>query len=428
MSDKSLKGNGKMRVGFRALPCALALGAACLGAGASPKDDVLVRLCQTAESPSYYWAWTYPWLNHGDCKGDRRHVVEKDGRFLPKPTDEVTLECVYQKFSGGRRAVINYADLASLVGTWHPDRYYRVNRAGMMAVVKRQWKEFGGVMVFNWHMDHPYCTNGYPQASYRFKSDGENRNVIRQILDGTGEPCGAETMFARNVRPAFANPRDWFFASLKDVADFFNGLMDEDGRKIPVILRYPHECDGKWFWWGRTWCTTDEFRRFCRMEADYLRKACGEGQILFAYTPDKTWKEFGREGDSANTFLAYYPGDAYVDILGIDDYSIGNGDDRQVENSLRQTVSKLRLLTDFAVARGKVVCISESGGDRKRDDFFTWLHRAATAPGVKVAFVNTWAGRYGSLPATSASEADEKAFAARPQVLMEDAHNRLNRK
>ena len=63
--------------------------------------------------------------------------------------------------------------------------------------------------------------------------------------------------------------------STKDVADFFNGLVDEKtGKKIPVILRYPHEMDGNWFWWGRGWSTAEEFRRFCRMEADYLREKC----------------------------------------------------------------------------------------------------------------------------------------------------------
>ena len=385
----------------------------------SAKEKVFAKLKAVAASPNYYWAWTYPWLDHGNWAGDTRLVVEKDGKFLPKPMDEVKLSCGLQKFTGGRRAVVNYADLASLVGTWHSDRYYRVNRAGMTAAIKRQWKEFGGVMVFNWHMDQPYCTNGFRAASYRFKSSGEDRNVVRQILDGTGGSCGTGAIDGKSVRAPAANPRAWFFAQLKDIADFFNGLVDEDGRKIPVILRYPHECDGSWFWWGRTWCTADEFRRLCRMEADYLREKCGPDQILFAYTPDRTWKDFGKEGDSENTFLAYYPGDAYVDIIGIDDYSIGNGNDEQVKANFDETVRKLRLLTAFADERGKVASISESGGNKKRDDFWGWLHRAATAEGVKIAFANTWAGEYGSLPATADSEKDERAFAARPQVLME---------
>ena len=341
--------------------------------------QVKANLLKVGESNRYYWAWTYPWLNHGGWNGDMRNVVKKDGIFYPKPLDQVTLKCAYQKYSEGRRAVVNYADLASLVGTWHSDRYYKVNRAGMTAVVKKQWREFGGIMVFGWHMDQPYCTNGFRQASYRFNSRGENRNVIRQILEGTGAPCGTGAIEGRSYREPFANPREWFMASLKDVAEFYNGLVDDvTGRKIPVIMRYPHEMDGNWFWWGRTWCSADEFRRFCRMIADYLREKC-PGQILFAYTPDRTWKDLGSEGDTDNTFLAYYPGDKYVDIIGMDDYSIGHEDDAGVKRKFDETVRKLRLMTAFAKPRGQVVVISEAGGRKKRGDFWTWLHRVATA-------------------------------------------------
>lgn len=407
----------------------LGLTMAVCQACASARDDVLARLQEVAASPNYYWAWTYPWQSNKMPTPDYRHVVEKGGRFFPMPTDEVKLESEYQKYTSGRRALINYSDLALMVGTFGPDHAYQVNRAGHTATIKRQWKELGAIQVFSWHMDHPCCTNGFNARPYRYKSEGADRNIIRQILDGTGGPCGTDTFLARGARKPFRNPREWFLASLKDVAKFFNGLVDDEtGEKIPVILRYPHECDGSWFWWGRTWCTPDELRRFCRMEADYLREHCGKDQIVFAYTPDRTWNDFGREGDTNNTFLAYYPGDKYVDIIGIDDYSIGNGNDKEAEERLAETVRKLRLMTKFGEERGKIVSISEAGGIKKRDDFWQYLHRATTADGVKVAFVDTWARDWGCLPMTPASEADEKAFAARPQVLMEGPGNGFRRR
>ena len=67
-------------------------------------------------------------------------------------------------------------------------------------------------------------------------------------------------------------------------------------------------------------------------------------------TPDKTWKDFGKEGDAGNTFLAYYLGDKYVDIIGLDDYTNGH-----------------------------------SEGEA---DFWTCLKRVATADGIDCAFVN----------------------------------------
>lgn len=392
--------------------------------------QVLAQLKNVARSPNYYWAWTYPWLDHGKRTGDRRNVEERDGRFLPKPLADVKLSCEYMKFADGRRTLINYADLASVVGTWHSPRYYAVNRAGLTAAIQKQWAEFGAIMVFNWHMDQPYCTNGFPQASYRFKSVGANRNVIRQILDGTGDPCGTGTIDGKSYRNAFKNPRDWFLDSLADIADFFNGLNDpETGKPIPVILRYPHEADGNWFWWGEGWCMAEEFRALCRFEADYLRRVCGPDRILFAYTPDKQWRGFGKEGDTANTFLARYPGDAYTDIIGIDDYSIGNGKTKDdAERNLEMTIDRLRQMSAFAAERNLVACVSESGGRWKRDDFWQYLHRAATAKGVACAFVNTWSTLWGTLPNTPASEADERAFARRSEVLMEGADAGFNRR
>ena len=387
--------------------------------GADVATQLKTKLLAVGASPNYYWAWTGSWLRDWDPAGDPRLVIPEGDRFLPKPTKDVVLSCSYQKYTGGRRAVINYADLNSITGTWHDDRYYRINRAGLTAAVKRQWHEFGGVMVFSWHMDHPYCRYGFQKDSYRFKSEAENRNVIRQILDGTGDLCGEDTISGSKMRQPCANPRAWYIKSLRDVVDFFNGLVDEDtGGKIPVIVRYPHEMDGDWFWWGRTWCSSDDYRRFCRATAVHLRKSC-PGQILFAYTPDRTWSELGEEGDSGNTFLAYYPGDDYSDIVGLDDYSIGNGDDAKVERNLHETIRKLRLISKFAEERGKVAVIAESGGKNRRDDFWRYLHRVATADGVSVAFVNTWSWIYGTTPQNAQSENEECAFAACPQVLME---------
>lgn len=405
--------------------CAVMVGMGPVRAWGVPRTTgaaarVLAQLKTTAASGGYYWAWTHPWLNPWPMNGDRSFAVEKNGTFTPKPQSEVNLTCGYTKFTDGRRVLIAYSDLAGVTGTWHAPHYYAANRATLTAAIKKHWAECGGITVFSWHMDHPLCTYGFKQAAYRYKSEGADRDIIKHILEGTGGPCGTGCIDGKTWREPFPNPRAWYFASLKDIAAFFNGLVDEKtGEKIPVILRYGHEMDGSWFWWGRTWCTSAEFRAFSRMTADYLRKECGTDQILFAYTPDRTWSEFGKEGDAGNTFLAYYPGEDYVDILGLDDYSIGHGDDAKVERSFQETVRKLRLMTDFAERHGHVAAVTETGGKNKRDDFWVWLHRVMTAEGVKLAFVDTWGGCYGTLPDTPASEQDERAFAHRPEVLLE---------
>ena len=388
---------------------------------ACDRQQVLSRLGKAAESSSFYWAWTNEYLDIWKSKGDRSCAMRgEDGSWRPLPYDSVRLEADVLKHTDGRRALVNYWELFSIAGTWWPDEYYAVNRATVSAQVRKLWRDHHALPVFTWHIDNPCCTNRFPSGdSYRFVASGVCSNMVRSILEGTPYPCGTDTIVARKCRKAVASPREWYFKQLDAVARFFNGLTDDvTGEPIPIVLRYAHEMEGSWFWWGRAWCSREDYRRFCRLTADYLKEKCGESRMLFAYTPDIAWSNLGTEGDNGNTFLSYYPGDKYVDIIGIDDYSIGVGDDAQVARAANETIRKLRMMSAFAKARGKIASISECGGTRKRDDFWKWVVKIATAPGVEVAFVDTWTRDWGTLPKTPAAARDLQDFARSPTALM----------
>ena len=117
--------------------------------------------------------------------GDRRFAVKKGEGFAPLPTADVRLDCAYTQYTDGRRVLLAYSDLAAVTGTWHAPAYYAANRATLTAAIRRFWKECGGVTVFSWHMDHPYCETGFKQASYRYKSDGDDRNAIKGRVPST---------------------------------------------------------------------------------------------------------------------------------------------------------------------------------------------------------------------------------------------------
>ena len=106
--------------------------------------------------------------------------------------------------------------------------------------------------------------------------------------------------------------------------------------------------DGNWFWWGRGWCSPSEFIALCRLEADTLRELCGTEQLLFAYDPDRLWKDLGAPDDGGCNFLTWYPGDAYVDIVGCDDYSIGTGrSDKEARANEEASVRRFRIISKF---------------------------------------------------------------------------------
>ena len=78
----------------------VSLAAACAVArDGSVAEQLKTRLMSVGDSPQYYWAWTYPWLNHGGWIGDMRNVVEKDGVFLPNPAETVTHMTAVDKMS-----------------------------------------------------------------------------------------------------------------------------------------------------------------------------------------------------------------------------------------------------------------------------------------------------------------------------------------
>ena len=104
--------------------------------------------------------------------GDRRFAVKKGEGFAPLPTADVRLDCAYTQYTDGRRVLLAYSDLAAVTGTWHAPAYYAANRATLTAAIRRFWKECGGVTVFSWHMDHPYCETGFKQASARGRRFG----------------------------------------------------------------------------------------------------------------------------------------------------------------------------------------------------------------------------------------------------------------
>ena len=125
----------------------------------------------------------------------------------------------------------------------------------------------------------------------------------------------------------------------------------------------------------------------------------------------------GQEGDNAHNFLSWYPGDAYTDIVGFDDYSIGKGKTAQdAERNFEETLRKLRLVSAFAREHGKVTAITETGCKDANDDFWTRVLRLATADGVDCAFVDTWGGPW-TQPATEAGWADLLRFVGNPAVL-----------
>lgn len=173
--------------------------------------------------------------------------------------------------------------------------------------------------------------------------------------------------------------------------------------------------DGDWFWWGTGSTTAQDYIAVYRLTVDLIRKELGAENVLFCYGPDRCWTEAGEEGKSG--YLKWYPGDAYVDMLAIDDYSIGKKDTaKTTEGALK----RLRIISALGRERNKFCGIAECGAQNSADGFYTIIHRLMTSPGVDFAIAATYDGPW-TFPVTEAGKADMRKFFQLPEVLSGDA-------
>lgn len=106
------------------------------------------------------------------------------------------------------------------------------------------------------------------------------------------------------LRPDTDTGRRWR-EELERLADGLQQLRDAG---VVVLWRPFHEMNGDWFWWGAK--PPEKFIRVWRDMFDYFSKTRGLDNLLWVYGPNH----------GANT-AAYYAGDGYVDLVGLDAYT-----------------------------------------------------------------------------------------------------------
>ncbi len=212
----------------------------------------------------------------------------------------------------------------------------------------------GGISTLSWHMRHPATGTGA----------WETKPGIKELLPG-----GRHHKKLRANLDAFAE----FNAKLSVSS------ADGSATLIPVIFRPWHEHNGDWFWWGigKNLNTEQDFVTLWRFTVDYLRNVKKLPNLIFAYSPDRSRLDHDAMAES---YLLGYPGDDYVDILGIDNYwdfgGVHNKTPRDAQH--KQLVASLEMLADLAETKGKVAAVTEGGQDTVVEETF-WTERVLSA-------------------------------------------------
>lgn len=212
--------------------------------------------------------------------------------------------------------------------------------------------ERGGINIFAWHYNNPVTNKNFYDTTV----------AVKHILPG-------------------GSHHDVFKSSLDLIAEFCQNLKDSNGNLIPIIFRPFHEFDGSWFWWGKNFCSKEEFIKLFRFTVEYLRDEKSVHNLLYSFSPDRM---FYNKAD----YLDRYPGDNYVDILGMDNYYDfnPNGD------GLEWISKKLKILTSIASEKNKISAFTETGLEAIPDSVW-WtksLLKVIDKDSINIAFVMVW--------------------------------------
>lgn len=193
--------------------------------------------------------------------------------------------------------------------------------------------ERGGIITLSWHPWNPVT------GKNAWDPSGE---AVKAVLDG-----GVQSQK--------------FDSWLNKIATFIQSLKTTKGTPIPVIFRPWHEMNGGWFWWGANSCTPADYAKLYQKTYRTLTNA-GCKDLVWSWSPN-----LGSE-HTVEAFLERYPGDSYVDMLGVDVYEFDNNDENY-KNNLKTTID---VMLEAAKKVNKMSALTETGcrGIGKKQDWF----------------------------------------------------------
>jgi mannan endo-1,4-beta-mannosidase len=224
--------------------------------------------------------------------------------------------------SGSHPAVIG-VDFNGLSG--RPDQAIQKTFSGLHKTITDTYNR-GGVTTVAWHFSNPASGGGF------YWRDSISIPAVRLIIPG-------------------GSHHDQYKKILGTIAALAKGVKGKDGTLAPMIFRPYHEFDGDWFWWGKSHCTADEFKTLWKFTVNYLRDSLDVHNFIYAFSPDNKF-------NSEQEYLERYPGDDFVDLVGMDNYGDWGRDGKyDVESGIK----KLQIVSAYAEKAGKLAAFTETG-------------------------------------------------------------------
>jgi len=268
-----------------------------------------------------------------------------------------------------------------------------VDFVAMRQMIKANYDR-GSINTISWHVDNPVSK----------KNAWDTTRAVKHILPG-------------------GSSHGYFVSQLDLVADFLANCTS-GSVKVPIIFRPYHEHNGNWFWWGKGNCTEQEYIQLWKFTVDYLKNKKNLHHLIYAFSPDRSRMDLN---NARASYLYAYPGDDYVDVIGLDDYmDVGVPRNKTADEQQADFVKVLKTVTSIAKEKNKVGAVTETGLEAvTRADWFTGVVLAPLKanPDIKLSYLMVWRNatekhHYAPYPGHS-SETDFKKFYSDPLTLFE---------
>jgi len=167
---------------------------------------------------------------------------------------------------------------------------------GKIDNIKKVWDN-GGIPAFTWHWNVPNSPDT-PVGEYTCKLDKCTFDITNALTEGTWE-------------------NEVINADIAKVAGYLKQYQEAG---IPILWRPLHEAAGDyswgpWFWWGKN--GVEKTKELWVYLYNKLTKEYGVNNLIWVWTVQLYNSGQIAEND---VLRAAYPGDEYVDIVGIDAY------------------------------------------------------------------------------------------------------------
>lgn len=220
-------------------------------------------------------------------------------------------------------------------------------RYNIVEAVSEYWKN-GGLVTISWHQVNPDTWDGsVNEGPFADCQQAMTQERFNELLD-------ENTSLHKK-----------FIAHIDTIAGYLK-MLEQKG--VVVLWRPYHEMNGGWFWWG----AKNNFKQLWKIMFERYTNHHQLNNLIWVWSPNIS---FGKD----NMQLAeFYPGNAYVDIIGIDGYNDkSNWDTSTNDKNDLNTISSLAQKSPIAITElGTLPDIEWLKTERPKISWFLcwWTH------------------------------------------------------